>query len=179
MEEQPATTGFRPCASIPGRPWYCAFTYPQRERTTEQMILADGHSAWFPLERFRRVNRQTVDRAVFPRYVFTQSTKTVIRDRGLRELARLIVSPTTREPLVVPLPVMRLLWDQTDGDGFVMTAERYRVEVGDVATVMHGPFVEFRGICTKAAKDRVWLLMDALGRKVPIAFLRENVELAA
>lgn len=171
---------FQPCASNSTDPWFCVFTRPQLEYATEHRLRSQGASAWLPMEAFRKANRQSVIRVIFPRYLFVQSFPyTVVRNAGGEEMARLLVSSTTGKPIALPAREMAALLIQCAPNGVIYPAEPREVTFKDTVRIEDGPLTGFTGICQRTTRDRVWILLNLFGRQSEVEFARKHVELIA
>jgi len=167
---------FVPCASIPDAPWHCVYTRPHQEAATEARVRQEGAAAWLPLEAVALANRQTRIRPIFPRYLFVQDYRwMVVRNAGGEEMASVLRSPAGM-PLVVPPRVVATLMAQRGADGIIRPAEPREVDRGDEVEITGGPFASFRGVCSRTARDRVWVLLNVLGSS-QIEFKRTAVAL--
>lgn len=174
---------FVPSASIPGMPWFCVYTHPQAEIKTELKLRREGAGVWLPLESVTLANRQRRIRAVFPRYLFMQMTGErprwgyTIRDVAGEELGSVLRSPAGK-PLEVPLPALEVIWSQCAANGVIYPPAPREMQRGDQAKVLDGPFADFRGLCTRTTREKVWLLLTLFGRRSEVGFRRDAVAIA-
>jgi len=170
---------FTPYNARSGVAWHCVYSKPQAEILAEVQLRQQGFVAWVPLES-RRNGRQSKLAPLFPRYLFAQFDVAedhwapVVNTRGVSDLLR---SPSGR-PLDVPQRVMDRLMEQCAPNGVIYPAEAREMRRDDVGRVIDGPFAEFSGICTRTARDRVWLLLAVFGSR-EVEFRRDAVELVA
>jgi len=129
------------------------------------------------MEEARLANRQTVLRGIFPRYLFVQDYPwRVVRTAGGEEIGRVMVAPATYAPLVVPDAAMRGLFAQCAPNGVIYPGE-VEFQMNALLRVMSGPFSDLIGIYKRKMKDRIWLLLEVMGRPIEVSMPRDSVEL--
>lgn len=175
----PAGTGRFPsaCGSRPDAPWFCIWTKPSQERTALQELRQQGYPTYLPLW-LRRVNlRETRIEPLFPRYLFAQPIDGLWASmRSTRGVSDVIRDPTGT-PREVPTRAVQALLDQCAPNLVIYPPEPRVIRPGDTAVrALEGPLAGFSGICTKTTRDRVWLLLELLGRPTEVEFNRNAVE---
>ena len=173
----PANLGVS-CAS--NSPWFVCYTKPCAEAATRHRIQEEGGTAWLPLEpppKRRAVERERTIRPLFPRYVFVRDYRwIVVRNAGGEEMASILTTPT-RRPLKLPSGAVELLMTLCDPRGVMHPPTVREVTFKDTVRIETGPFADFVGICQRTTRDRVWILLNLLGRPTEVPFTRQQVEL--
>lgn len=154
--------------------WHVAYTQPLAETRAAQELRQQGFDAFLPLcRRLRRHARRTesVLRPMFPRYLFvaidlqSQPWRSVNGTRGVVHLVR-----QGDRPAAVPAGVVESLRARADASGAVPLAALAAFEPGQRLVVADGPFAGHVGRYEAMTEgDRVILLLDLLGRSVPVA----------
>ena len=170
-----------PCASISSA-WVCYYTKPQKERAADVALRESGLETYFPLECYTRADRSKVIRPLFPRYTFARIPggfpwRQTVRDHARQEVAQMMRSPSGL-PLTVPDAVIGALLAQCMPNRVMYPPDPREMRRGDVGMVLQGPLAQFHGLCSRTTRDRVWLLLDILGRKSEVSFTRPQVEIA-
>lgn len=171
-----------PCASV--STWHCVYTKASKELACDSALKRQGYESYLPLYEVVWRDRTKIIRPLFPRYTFVRFSadaawRSVIRDSVGQEVGTLMLSLTSRRPLVVPDAVIQSLQSQAEADGVIYPTRPRELQAGDMGRVISGPLAEFSGICARAARDRVWLLLTMFGREQTVPFRREDVEIAA
>lgn len=63
-------------------------------------------------------------------------------------------------------------------DGIIRDAPPKPFKANDMVRVTEGPFAEWTGIFARSDKERVWLLMQVMGRSQTLAFAPNVLEAA-
>lgn len=183
MDVRAGAGAFVPCASIPGLPWHVCYTKPQMELRVELKLRKEGAAAWAPNECWVTPDRHRRLRLIFPRYVLMQMSGErqkwgfTVRNEGGEELGSVLRSPSGR-PLVLPDQDLEALLAQCAPNGVIYPPEPREMHRGDVGRVVTGPMTDFRGICRRTTRERVWLLLSVLGRETEVEFKRDAVEIS-
>lgn len=167
--------GPRPCGSHSDAPWLCVYTKPNAEREALQHLRQQSFPTYLPLH-VDPADRQKRITPVFPRYLFAQpfagSWSAMVNTRG--------VSAVLRRPngsaQVVPHSAVDLLLAQCAPNLVIYPAEQPEFHENDPLRITVGPFAELTGIFRRSTKDRVWLLLEILGRPTEIAVARNQLE---
>lgn len=174
---EPISSGFVPCGRRLDTPWHCIWTKPSQEGLADHSLRSDGFPTFFPMHLATLANRQQRIEFLFPRYGFFQPDP---NDQWVRALYVKGVASILRTgsglPRVVPDAAIDRLMAQCAANGCIYPPAIPEFKVNDAARVISGPFAEWTGICTKSAKDRIWLLMEVMGRPQEIAFARTVLE---
>ena len=164
------------CGRMEDRPWFCVWTKPNQERLANHELRAFGFPTYLPLHVPER-SRSGLIELLFPRYLFAQPNDDgqwvkMLFQRGVANVLR---NPMGR-PKVVPTDIVDQFLSQCAPNGIIYPPEPEMLHVKQPGRVTMGPFAEFTGICSRAAKDRVWLLLSVMGRQTEIGFARNAVE---
>lgn len=174
-----------PCRGIR---WHVFHTRPNYERMADLALRRMGMETYLPLqiERWHGQDRHIV--VVFPRYTFARFDvnavewgREAILRQGCGEVGRFLLSSTTRMPAPLDARGVSLiegLRSEADKDGVIHPPEPRQMRRGDTGRVLAGPLAEFSGVCSRTSRDRVWLLLEILGRKSEVGFSRDAVEMA-
>jgi transcription antitermination factor NusG len=184
MSEAGAPTGaFVPCGRYcdPDFRWLCVHTGAGQEDLAKSHISKLGMPAWLP--RHRSDGRI---RPLFPRYLFVQADPDaglwpqIFRQPGV---VTILGTRSTRleRPASVPASVLKKLWDQCAPDGVIYPPEPEPVDrttpipPGASVLLASGAMVGLTGICQWSDGKRVRLLLEILGRGVPVTADRADV----
>lgn len=172
----------RSCASITPQ-WHCVFTLPSKEAAADRAMQRAGFETYFPQFQMVWRDRQKFIRPLFPRYTFvrfdaaTDPYKLVIRDSMGQEVGKLMVEPTTRKPYTISDAIVETLLAQAGPDGVIYPPQPRQLQRGDTGRVKDGALEAFTGICSRTSRDRVWLLLEIMGRRSEVQFDRDAVEI--
>lgn len=153
--------------------WYVAHTHPNAEQRAVFNLTRQGFSAYLPRypKRRRHARRtETVLSPLFPRYVFVGMDSEVARWRsvnGTFGVQYLVCRGET--PAALPDGFVEELMAREDSNGSVMTAPP-KFKLGDQVRILDGALADQVGhIEQMADEDRIFLLLDMLGREVRIS----------
>ncbi len=173
---EPPRSGYVPCGSNPDAPWLCIYTKPQAEIVALQHLRHQSFPAYLPLHLATLANRQTRVDPLFPRYLFAQPHNgSWSAIRSTRGIASVLTAPDGSAREVPPSAIDRLL-AQCAPNGIIYPVEPMKITPGDTLRAIAGPFAELAGICTRTARDRVWLLLEIMGRSMEVAFAKDSLE---
>ncbi len=170
-----------PEAKDPRTAWYVIHTYSGYEnkvrddilRRIESMKMRDKiFQVLVPTEEeleFKDGKKKTVQRRVYPGYVFVEMILTddswyVVRNtRGVTGF----VSPGSKP---VPLPEDEVKRIKQIMGMEAPTRVKLHLEVGQTIRVVHGPFQDFHGVVDEVTPDRekVRVLISIFGRETPV-----------
>jgi transcriptional antiterminator NusG len=176
-EDDPVTEA----AKDPRTAWYVIHTYSGYEnkvrddilRRIESMKMRDKiFQVLVPTEEeleFKDGKKKTVQRRVYPGYVFVEMILTddswyVVRNtRGVTGF----VSPGSKP---VPLPEDEVKRIKQIMGMEAPTRVKLHLEVGQTIRVVHGPFQDFHGVVDEVTPDRekVRVLISIFGRETPV-----------
>ena len=170
-----------PCGGIR---WHCFHAAPNLEIHADIALRRLGFEVYLPLQckRISRDEQRIVP--IFPRYLFARFDARAVswgRDAlqrvSDRELGRFILSPSTRLPAAIPDGVVNALLAQCEANRVIYPPAPREMRRKDAGRVTEGPCRDFVGICSRTSRDRVWLLLNMLGRETEIEFRRDAVEI--
>ncbi|WP_425046110.1 transcription termination/antitermination NusG family protein [Primorskyibacter sp. S87] len=113
---------------------------------------------------------------LFPGYIFVQVDPKISPWRKINSTYGVskLVSFTMQRPAVVPSGLITDLRSRFTAD--IDVATETRLEPGDEVQVIRGPFAGFAAkVEQTAAGDRIWLLLDLLGRETRVSADTKNV----
>ena len=146
--------------------WYLAQLKPNALGIAGRNLRRQGFGTFMPLlEETRRGARFETWRApLFPGYLFVGATgrsADVGAVRSTRGVTRLVKSAGRLAPL--PASLVDALQARCDEDGVYMQNEE--LNVGDGVRITGGPFTQYFGrVHALPSEERVWVLLDVLGR---------------
>jgi transcription elongation factor/antiterminator RfaH len=155
-----------------GERWYAVHTLPLQESRAAANLINQGFRTFLPRRQktVRHARRLlTVEAAFFPRYLFIVMDPT--RDQwrsvnGTFGVARMVMRGEQPQP--VPWGIVEALQASCDEAGLFQHS--LRLHVGNTVRMMGGPFSEQLGTIDQLDDEgRVRVLLDILGRKVPVA----------
>lgn len=163
--------------------WYVAYTRAQAEARAAQQLRNQALEVFLPLcRRLRRHARRTeiVLRPLFPRYLFVgfdidrYPWRSIDGTRGVVHLVR-----QGESPAAVPDGIVEELRARADASGAVPLDSLKLFERGRKVLVTAGPFAGHVARYESLTGDqRVVLLLDLLGRSVPLTVPLLDVEAA-
>ena len=146
--------------------WYLAQLKPNALGVAGRHLRRQGFETFVPLlEETRRGARFETRRApLFPGYLFVGATgrsADVGAVRSTRGVTRLVKSAGRLAPL--PASLVDALQARCDEAGLYMQNEE--LNVGDGVRITGGPFAQYFGrVHALSSEERVWVLLDVLGR---------------
>ncbi len=152
--------------------WFVAHTLPQAEQRAVLNLRRQGFKAYLPRYRKQRRHARRVDwilAPLFPRYVFIAMDPARPRWRSINGTfgVHCLVCRGDR-PASVPDGVVQDNVTREDADGAV-ALDPGPLRKGDRLRVLAGAFAERVGLFEQMAEaDRVVMLLDLLGRQVPV-----------
>ena len=166
----------------PGERWYLAHTLPNKEVTVAMRLAAQGFRSFLPrhIKTVRHARRmRQVNAPVFPRYIFVALD--LDRDpwrsvNGTIGVSSLFMAQD--RPLPVQAGVVETLIMSAYRTGRLRFARDLRK--GDKVRLVNGPFAEVLGLLDRLDnKGRIQVLLDIMGKSVPVRLPEEWVEPAA
>lgn len=158
--------------------WYCLQAYPRMEAQVMGRLAAQGLQTHWPrmVDYDRRGGPATV--SMFPGYLFARFDIGIDRWQCIPSTigVRRLFSSAPERPTPVPAGLVESLISRgRAGDGVIDTkAPAFPLE-GAAVRMVAGPFESFEGICTWSSGHRVRVLLDILGRNVPVEADRADV----
>lgn len=163
------------------RRWYAVHTHPQAEEKACRHLERQGFAAYLPRYRkSRRHARRTemVPAPLFPRYVFVAADLDNQRWRAI--LSTVGVSYLVcrgDSPAPVPEGIVEAIQAREDRDGWVDLGEEIPFRAGDKVQIKGGPFSDMEALFQcRADRDRVTVLLNLLGRAVPVRVTLNSLE---
>lgn len=162
--------------------WFVGRTQPQRERWAAENCLRQGAESYLPYIIERNVmsrGRMIASRLkpLFPGYLFIRTMagqwRFLLGTFGLIDLVRCGEFPSTVSQDIID--DLR----QREAEGAVQLPEAQRRLFGedDPVRIAEGPFEGRQGLVAGYdAAERVQVLLDLLGRKVPVLFAEGQLE---
>ena len=161
--------------------WYLAQVKPNSHRIAERNLKRQGYKVFVPLheETTRSRGRFTTTlKPLFPGYLFVAFDP----ERGLWHkisstygVARLVRFGSDPEP--VPLNLITEIMKRCDTDGKFVAGQPF--SAGDRVSPSKGPFSELIATVESLGPDeRVWILLDMMGRQTRVAVGAEHLRLA-
>jgi transcriptional antiterminator RfaH len=152
--------------------WYVVYTHVHSETKALTNLERQGFETYLPLARRWRNHagrRETVLRPLFSRYLFVQFD--VEHDRWRSVLATMGVANLLCErekPRRVADEIVSSISAAEQARAFDDTRAVAKLSAGDRVRVACGPFADLVGqLQVSMAGDRVRILLDMLGRRVP------------
>lgn len=162
--------------------WYVIHTQPSGEARAVAHLGRQDYSIFFPrrraVVRHARKRRQILA-PLFPGYLFVKLD--LSRDfwrsiNGTRGVVRLLTQGDT--PLPVPAGIVETLLARIDADGAIDWAPL--LSVGQPVRVAEGAFTDCVGTLARLdTAGRVCMLLELLGRSVPVKLRAEALDPAA
>ena len=162
------------------RRWYVVNTHARAEQKAAWHLGNQGFRLFLPQYLRQRRHARRVDMVkapLFPRYLFVEID--LESDRWLSVTSTIGVSHLVggaNGPLSVPEGVVEEWRAREDESGLIPLAREARYRRGDRVQVNDGAFVDMVGVFDCASdEDRVFLLLDMLGRQVRVRLPVEAV----
>lgn len=160
-------------------PWYVVSTRPNQESRAAQHLARQGFAPLLPQIRKTRRHARKIEiiaAPLFPGYLFIafdaarQAWRAV---NGTCGVQRLICQGD--RPVPLPESFVAQLLARRDDDGFFAAPEP-GLRRGDQVRLLAGPFADcVASILRLGEGERVWLLLDVLGRAVTTETARRDI----
>lgn len=150
--------------------WAVAHVQSQREHFVRQLLMQARYETYMP-----RIKVRSRISPLFPGYLFV-----AIADRWYpviwtQGVIRLLMSGD--QPAKLPEKVMNELRKREIGGFIKLPAPVNRLRKGQQVRINRGHFAGQLGLCEgMSSKDRVWVLLSLLGRKVPLELPSRDLE---
>ncbi len=175
-------SGATPEAEVAGERWFVVHTQPRAESRAIFHLQRQGYRVFCP--RYAKTARHArkakiVHAPLFPNYLFLRLD--IARDQwhsvnGTRGVVRLIMQGETPQP--VPHGIIEALQARMRANGAIKWDPTFKI--GQSVRIADGPFANFMGTLEHLdAEGRVRVLLDLLGRAVPVALRCEQLLPAA
>jgi transcriptional antiterminator RfaH len=164
------------------QPWFVAQLKPNAEAIAKRNLLQQGIRFFAPFEEgTARKARKLVQvrKALFPGYLFVSFDQDVARWRAVNSTMGIckLVSFAENRPAQVPLGIISSLMRRCDSSGKLLPL-RY-LQSDDAVRVTNGPFADFIGTVEQiASNQRIWVLLDILGKNTRVAIRSADLRLA-
>lgn len=162
--------------------WYVVSTRPHQETRASLNLNRQGFDVWLPqVRKIRRHARQieSVTKPLFPGYLFIaldSSRQPWHSINGTCGVRRLICQGDN--PISVPASFIKELRARRGADGLFATPESV-FHPGGKVRFLDGPFADcVATILRLSDNERIWLLLDLLGRPVTMT-VRQSIIAAA
>ncbi len=176
-----ALAAAKPLVSVT-QPWFVVQLKPNAEAIAKRNLLRQGINIFAPFEEVTaRKARKLVQacKALFPGYLFVSFDQDAVRWRTVNSTLGVsrLVSFADDRPAQVPLGLISSLMRRCDPSGKLLPP-RF-LHGGDVVRVTNGPFADFIGTVEQLAPDqRIWVLLDILGKNTRVAIRSADLRLA-
>lgn len=163
--------------------WFVVRTHPKGEFKALGHILRQGFDAYLPryLKRRRHARRSDiVQTPLFPGYLFVEMDPEQARWRALNStvgVSELIC--TNGRPTPLPADIISDIREREDEEGYVVLGRQNMLRPGDEVRITEGAMADKTGIFEcMSDRDRVYLLLDMLGRQVRVKMPLAGLSLA-
>lgn len=153
------------------RSWLVVRTHARAEEKAFSNLCRQGYEVYLPRHVKRRRHARYTDfvRApVFPRYLFVSLDK--LNGRWWPILSTIGVCDLVRQgnrPAVAPDGLIEEIKIREQQGVFDHDAQIRKIRLGDPVRITAGPFADIVGrFCGMAAEERVYVMLDLLGRVV-------------
>lgn len=160
--------------------WFVLQIKPHALETAKASLDRQGYTAFMPYQRVTRRNRKGLQnslRPLFPGYLFLSGPENGMNWRAIsysRGVRRILSTPSG-QPAELPLDFVTGLSRLTDEQGRVKAAATFNA--GDNVRVVGGPMAGWAAtVLDLSDLDRVRLLLDMMGRKVPVEIAIRDLE---
>ena len=176
-----ALAAAKPLVSVT-QPWFVVQLKPNAEAIAKRNLLRQGMQIFAPFEEVTsRKARKLIQtcKALFPGYLFVSFDQDAVRWRTVNSTLGVnrLVSFADDRPAQVPLGLISSLMRRCDPAGKLLPP-RF-LHGGDVVRVTNGPFADFIGTVEQMAPDqRIWVLLDILGKNTRVAMRSADLRLA-
>ncbi len=171
----------KPLVSVT-QPWFVVQLKPNAEAIAKRNLLRQGMQIFAPFEEVTaRKARKLIQtcKALFPGYLFVSFDQETVRWRTVNSTLGVnrLVSFAEDRPAQVPLGLISSLMRRCDRSGKLLPP-RF-LHGGDVVRITNGPFADFIGTVEQIAPDqRIWVLLDILGKNTRVAIRSADLRLA-
>jgi transcriptional antiterminator RfaH len=157
--------------------WYCAYIKPGAELWARANLWERGFDVYLPLYQKRRRHARRTDYVaapLFPRYLFVAAdldagvSRSIAYAPGVSNLVAF-----GGDPALVPDSIIAEIRAKEGEDGMVDIDHGHgvssRYQPGDRVRIAEGPMADSVGIFhARSADQRVFILLDLLGRQVQV-----------
>ena len=151
--------------------WFILQFKPNSHHQARKNLTQQGFEVFLPLHdtTSRKLSRfMNISKPLFPGYMFIRFNRAESKWHKINNtygVSRLITFNSTLKP--IPTSLVDNLMKRYDLLGKLLPIQK--LEKGDQVTVLKGPFANFIATVEKYEADqRIWILMDLMGRKTKI-----------
>lgn len=162
--------------------WYLAQLKPSGLISAERNLARQGFASFCPLQRMVKTEKKLaklVDKPLFPGYLFinfdpaTSPWRKINSTYGVAKL----VTFGLQAPMPVPMGLVSGLKSRCDEFGHLLPPRN--LKKGEKVRVLSGPFSDFITTIDQVSDDqRIWVLLDLMGRQTRVAMEAEMLEKA-
>ena len=160
--------------------WYVIGTHSRSEEKAVHHLQRQGYQTYLPRYLKRRSHARKVDwvpSPMFPGYLFVSLDTEVDQWRSIRStvgVTQLISHGETPTP--VPVGIIEDIQVHENDQGIVSFTPVAKFKKGDRVQIIDGSFLDHTGIFECADdRERVFILLDLLGREVKVRLPAEAV----
>lgn len=166
------------------RSWHVAYTHPHAEEVAKNHLSRQGFGVYLPcyLATRRHARRvQIVSRPLFPRYLFFTPRSESVSLGAVNNTVGVCHALSTGPGFA---RVSEYLIDgiraREDEDGFIHLDDGDQFRSGDRVVILDGPFADLVGLFhCRDDRDRIVVLLDLLGRQLPVYVGRGSIAASA
>ena len=161
--------------------WYVLQFKPNAHKIAQRNLSQQNFETFLPLEEVTKYkNRKFISskRPLFPGYMFVSFDKEktpwhkINCTFGVNKLLIL-----NNKPCIIPRTVIASIMSQCNSEGVLLPPKQFCK--GDSVSINSGPFSNFIATIEKYETDqRIWILMDLMGRKTKIQTPSDNLTLS-
>ncbi|MCD6291565.1 MAG: hypothetical protein J7M34_13765 [Anaerolineae bacterium] len=147
--------------------WYALYTKPQKEQQVAEQLALKDVPVFLPMIPVRRHRRNTVDRPLFPRYLFAQLVLDDPRTAAIRWTPGLVRFVAFGErPVAIPDEVIAKLRERVAEFRAAGGLPTHNFHPGDRVLITNGPLKGLEAVFQGPMRpsDRVKVLVEFLGQ---------------
>jgi len=161
--------------------WFILQFKPNSHHLATKNLTQQGFEVFLPLHdtTSRKLSRFiNTSKPLFPGYMFIRFNRAESKWHKINStygVSRLITFNSTLKS--IPTNIVDSLMKRYDSSGKLLPIKK--LKKGDQVTVLKGPFANFIATVEKYEADqRIWILMDLMGRKTKIQTPSDNLTLS-
>lgn len=143
----------------------------------EKNLNRQGFETFLPLDNYtsrKAVRFINTTQPLFPGYMFVSFDRAASSWNKVNNtygVSRLITFNS------VPIAVIKDLMDRCDSSGKLLPTKK--LKKGDQVKILRGPFANFiASVETYTTEQRIWILIDLMGRKTKIQTQQKNLQIS-
>lgn len=159
--------------------WFLVQFKPNNHIIAERNLRAQNYETFLPVEEkvLHRYGKKTVAKTpLFPGYLFVNFSLTNDRWSGINStfgVSKLLSQ--NNKPQIIPQKIMHELINRCDENGMLLPPKN--MKKGDEVTVINTPFSKFISTIEQIdSKNRIWILMNILGRETRIEITSNQIQ---